>query len=118
MSPSEIPPHAVAALDQSHAKADAKLDDLMNRLVLQGIADLDAPERTIGATVLLSRLPHTTVITIAAAAVARLLGSPQPGCPRCSGTGTVLVTTYGGHTVDCGLCRGTGSDSTTERNQT
>jgi hypothetical protein len=107
-----IPPHVVAALDQRHAQADAALADLIDRLASQGITVLDAPERTIGATVLLGRLPHTTVITIAAAAVARLTADtpahPIP-CPRCEGTGSVHVTTYGGHTVDCGMCRGTGT---------
>lgn len=109
-----IPPHVVAALDQRHAQADAALADLIDRLALQGITSLDAPERAVGATVLLGRLPHTTVITIAAAAVARLTAdqAPQEVCSRCEGTGTVHVATYGGHTVDCGMCRGTGTKET------
>lgn len=73
MSPTDLPPHTAAALDKRHARADAALTDLIDRLELQGIADLDASDRTTGATVILGRLPHTTVITIAAAAVTRLL---------------------------------------------
>jgi len=110
-----IPPHVVAALDQRHAQADASLADLIDRLAAQGITVLDAPERAIGATILLGRLPHTTVITIAAAAVARLTADLQDAprkCGRCEGTGTVLVTTYGNHTVPCGMCRGTGTKET------
>jgi hypothetical protein len=108
MSSNNIPPHVIAALDQRHAQADAALTDLMNRLTAQGIAGLDAPEQAVGATVLLGRLPHTTVITIAAAAITRLLKDRQSECARCDGTGTVHVRLYGGHTVPCGLCRGTG----------
>lgn len=111
----EIPPHVSAALDQRHAAADAALTDLMDRIVMQGIADLDAPEQAVGATVLLGRLPHTTVITIASAAVVRLLRGRLRPCERCEGTGTVFVAHYGGHTVPCGMCRGTGEANPTER---
>lgn len=108
MNPYDIPPHVSAALDQRHAAADAALTDLMDRIVTQGLADLDAPEQAVGATVLLGRLPHTTVITIASAAVVRLLRSRPRQCERCGGLGTVYVAHYGGHTVDCGMCRGAG----------
>jgi hypothetical protein len=106
MSDYDIPPRVVAQLDQDHADADGRLAVLLDVLVCNGVAGLAAPERAIGVALELRDLDRANLVEIAATAVARLLGEP---CARCSGRGIVLVTTYGNHTVPCGMCRGTGT---------
>lgn len=105
------PAHVLADLDQAHA-ADAKaLDDLLDALVADGIAEFDAGCRTVGVALELRDLDHPDLLQVATAALARLLDQITNQCSRCDATGTVYVTTYGGHTVPCGLCRGTGKAS-------
>ncbi|WP_158299796.1 hypothetical protein [Glycomyces paridis] len=37
-------------------------------------------------------------------------------CERCEGTGEAYVAHYGGHTVPCGACGGTGTTPNTDQN--
>jgi hypothetical protein len=107
-----LPAHVIHDLDQQHAAADGRLNDLLVALAADGIADLAAPERAIGVGLELANLDGPGLLEIAAAAVARLLEEIAGRCRRCAGDGTVYVTIYGGHTVDCGMCRGTGKNGT------
>lgn len=108
MSTYDIAPRIVSQLDQDHAAADARLGDLLDALASNGVAALAAPERAIGVALEFRTLDRADLVEIAATAVGRLLGQLPVPCARCDGTGTVHVTTYGGHDVPCGACRGTG----------
>lgn len=100
-----VPPAQVLAdLDQDHARIDARLARALDRLIGEGIADFDAAERTVGVALALRDLEPVELLEYATAAVSRLLIL----CTRCNGEGTVHVTIYGGHEVNCGSCHGTG----------
>jgi hypothetical protein len=114
MTAYDIPPRVVAQIDQDHAAADSRLAVLLDVLVCNGVAGLDAPERAIGVALELRDLDRANLVEIAATAVGRLLEEINSRCHRCGGEGTVYVRHYGGHTVDCGACRGTGTAHTNE----
>jgi hypothetical protein len=71
--PRDIPPGVTAALDQKHAASDAALSRFLDRLTADGLADLAAPERTIGVGLALAGRSRAAIVEIAACAVARLL---------------------------------------------
>jgi hypothetical protein len=108
MSVYDIPPRALARLDQEHARADERLGEVIADLAADGVATFDPGTRAVGVALALRDLDPSDLLEIATAAVARALEETARRCTRCEGTGTVHVATYGGHTVPCGMCRGTG----------
>jgi hypothetical protein len=108
MSVYDIPPRALARLDQEHARADERLGEVLADLAADGIATFDSGTRSVGVALALRDLDPSDLLEIATAAVARVLEEAARRCVRCDGSGTVHVATYGGHDVACGMCRGSG----------
>jgi hypothetical protein len=109
MSVYDIPAHVIAELDQEHAAADHRLGEVLADITADGIATFDPGTRAVGVALALRDLDPSDLLEIATAAVARVLEETARRCARCDGDGTVHVATYGGHTVPCGMCRGTGT---------